>query len=131
MCHLKHIEAPLHAYRLGPRRARKSEIESQFTLRPTLAVIPFTLHGGSPYLAVGEIIADEVIVALSRTPELRVVSRLSTTAFRGRKAQLKDIRASLGATYVLSGAYRVSGNTLIVTAELAGVEWFGDIVVCP
>ena len=52
-------------------------------------------------------------------PELRVVSRLSTTAFRGRKTQLDNIRALLGATYVLSGAYRVSGDTLIVTVELA------------
>ncbi len=120
LCHLKHIDAPLQAYRLGPRNARPPEIESQIPMRPTLAVIPFTLHsGGRPYLAVGEIIADEVIVALSRAPELRVVSRLSTRAFRGRKAQLKDIRALLGATYVLSGAYRVSGNSLIVTAELA------------
>jgi TolB-like protein len=85
-----------------------------------LAVIPFSLHGGGrPHLAVGEIIADEIIVALARGPELRIVSRLSTTAFRGRKAQLKDIRTLLGATYVLSGGYRVYGGTLVVNAELA------------
>jgi len=120
LCHLKHVEAPLQAYRMGPRAALPPQIESQIALRPTLAVIPLTLQsGGSAYLAVGEIIADEVIVALSRAPELRIVSRLSTTAFRGRKTQLKAIRALLGATYVLSGTYRVSGDTLIVTVELA------------
>src|SRR5436190_1756493 len=128
LCHLKHVDAPLRAYRLGPRNAQPPEIESQIVLRPTLAVIPLTLlSGGSPSLAVGEIIADEVIVALSRAPELRIVSRLSTTAFRGRKTQLKEIRALLGATYVLSGAYRVSGDTLIVTVELADTR-NGDIV---
>ncbi|TMH98870.1 MAG: adenylate/guanylate cyclase domain-containing protein, partial [Betaproteobacteria bacterium] len=66
LCHLKHVDAPLRAYRLGPRNAQPPEIESQIVLRPTLAVIPLTLlSGGSPSLAVGEIIADEVIVALS------------------------------------------------------------------
>ncbi|HEV8094418.1 MAG TPA: adenylate/guanylate cyclase domain-containing protein, partial [Burkholderiales bacterium] len=128
LCHLKHVEAPLQAYRLGPRKALPPQIESQIALRPTLAVIPLTLQsGGSAYLAVGEIIADEVIVALSRAPELRIVSRLSTTAFRGRKTQLKAIRALLGATYVLWGAYRVSGDTLIVTVELVDAR-NGEIV---
>lgn len=120
LCHLKHVDAPLQAYRLGPRNARPPETEDRIAPRPTLAVIPLTRHGsGSAHVAVGEIIADEVIVALSRAPELRVVSRLSTTAFRGRKVPLKNIRALLGATYVLSGSYRVSGDTLIVTVELA------------
>ena len=120
LCHLKHIDAPLHAYQLAPQNARLHDIESPFAPRAILAVIPFTLHSGGPsHRAVGDIIADEVIVALSRSPELRMVSRLSTTAFRGRKARLNDIRTSLGATYVVSGAYRVSGSTLFVTVELA------------
>jgi class 3 adenylate cyclase/TolB-like protein len=119
-CHLKHIEAPLRAYRLGSRTALPPMIDSQIALRPTVAVIPFTFHGGGPpFLAVGEIIADEVIASLSRSPELRVVSRLSTTAFRDRNARMGDIRAFLGATYVLTGAYRVSGDALIVGVELA------------
>ena len=119
-CHLKHIEAPLRAYRLGCRHALPPVLDSQRALRPTVAVIPFTLLGsGPPFLSVGEIIADEVIAALSRSPELRVVSRLSTTAFRDRAVRLDDIRAFLGATYVLTGTYRVSGEMLIVVVELA------------
>src|SRR5262249_32960552 len=81
--------------------ARCPEIENRVP-RPTLAVIPFTQQSGGRYRSVGEIIADEIIVALSRAPELRIVSRLSTTPFRGRTAPLEDLRALLGATYVLS-----------------------------
>src|SRR4029453_965272 len=115
----KHIETPLRAYRLGPRTARPPLLESQTALRPTIAVIPFACHDGSAsLLAVGEVIADEVIAILSRSPELRVVSRLSTTAFRGRGARLEDIRAFLGATYVLTGAYRSSGAGIVVNVEL-------------
>ena len=119
LCHLKHIDSPLPAYRLRPRSDRAPVIDGQIAPRPTLAVIPFREQASGSHRSVGEIIADEIIIALSRAPQLRVVSRLSTTPFRNRNPRLKDLRASLGATYVLSGAYRVSGNTLLVTAELA------------
>lgn len=119
-CHLKNIDAPLRAYRLGTHTAPAHALESQSKLRPTLAVIPFVMRGGGrEFLAIGEIIADEVIAAMSQATELRVVSRLSTTAFRGRKLQLDTVRTYLGATYVLSGGYRVVGNVLIVNVELA------------
>ena len=119
-CHLKNIAAPMRAYRLGPRNVLSPLPDDQIRLRPTLAVVPLALRGGGrEYLPVGEIIADEVIAALSQAPELRVVSRLSTTAFRGRKLQLVDVRTYLGATYVLSGGYRVVGDMLIVNVELA------------
>ena len=119
-CHLKNIEAPLRAYRVGSHTPQSHTLESQDKLRPTLAVIPFSLRsGGREFLAIGEIIADEVIAAMSQATELRVVSRLSTTAFRGRKLQLDGVRNYLGATYVLSGGYRVVGDALIVNIELA------------
>lgn len=128
LCHLKHVSAPLQAFRLGPRNALPAETASQLALRPTLAVIPLTQRGGDrSHSGVGEIVADEIIVALSRAPELRILSRLSTRVFRGRKARLQDIRALLGATYVLSGAYRVSCGTLLVTVELADTR-SGEIV---
>jgi len=72
-------------------------------------------------------IADEVITALSRSAELRVVSRLSTTAFRDRDKNLQEIRSYLGATFVLSGAYHVAGNQLTVNVELADA-WTAEAV---
>ena len=119
LCHLKHIESPLRAYRLGPRNGLGSGTGIDASPRPTLAVIPFARHSADAERAVGDIIADEIIVALSRAPELRIVSRLSTATFRERATGLEEIRKLLGATYVLSGGYRVSGTTLIVTVELA------------
>ena len=110
-CHLKHIEAPLRAYRLGCRHALSPVLDSQRALRPTVAVIPFTLLGsGPPFLSVGEIIADEVIATLSRSPELRVVSRLSTTAFRDRAVPARRHSRVPRRTFVLTGTYRVSGR---------------------
>jgi adenylate cyclase len=122
-CYVKHFERPVRAYRIGPPGPRPLiERGSAFLpeLRPTIAVIPFTLRsGGAEQLMLGEVLADEIISSLSRTAELQVISRLSTTAFRGRRATLDEISSFLGARYVLSGAYRVAGDQIVLVAELA------------
>jgi adenylate cyclase len=132
-CDLGRANPAVRAYRLdppGPRPGsdRADELDD---LRPTLAVIPFREHGEG-YAPLGEIVAEEVIAALSRSHELSVVSRLSTTAFRHRDASLADVRAYLRAGYVLSGAYRVAAGAIILAAELADaktgrVVWAGDL----
>ncbi len=114
------LQPPLRAWRLHPPSA-PAPLDAgadHGALQPTIAVIPFTEHG-SGHGPVGEILAEEVIAALSRSPELSVVSRLSTTAFRGRQATLQQLGAHLGAHYVLSGSYRVSHDQLILAVELA------------
>ena len=121
-CYLRHVEKPVHAYRLAPpgKAPTFAGLPADDTeLRPTIAVIPFTAHTSGPEDAVlGEILAEEIIAALSRTPDLNVISRLSTTALRGRDASLPLVQSHLNANYVLSGAYRVSGNQLILVTEL-------------
>ena len=88
-------------------------------LQPTVAVIPFTARGEEPRTVLGEVLADEIIGALSRAAELNVISRLSTTVFRGREASLGEVGGYLNATYVLSGGFRVSGNAIQPDVELA------------
>lgn len=122
-CHLKHFEQPVRAFRIGPPGPRPViERGAAFLpeLRPTIAVVPFCLRGGEPdQQMLGEVLADEIISSLSRTAELQVISRLSTTAFRGRGATLDEISGLLGARYVLSGAYRASGDRFVLVTELA------------
>ena len=122
-CHLKHLEHPVRAYRVGPPGPRPViEQGSSFlpVLRPTIAVIPFAARGIGPEQHVlGEVLADEIISSLSRTPELEVISRLSTTAFRTREWTLDEVSAFLDVNYVLSGSYRISGDQLVLVTELA------------
>lgn len=126
----------LRAYRLDPpppqpAPAPDGAIDDLDDLLPTLAVIPFTEHGEG-HLPLGEILAEELIASFSRSHEINVVSRLSTTAFRGRAASLDEVGAHLKANYVLSGAYRVAVGAIILAAELAEVKsgrvvWAGDV----
>jgi adenylate cyclase len=122
-CYLKHVHEPVRAYRVGPPGPRPVidvGAASMPELRPTIAAIPFANRGDDHcHHIVGEVLADEVISALSHSAELNVISRLSTTAFRGRDVSVAEVSGHLNATYVFSGAYRVSGNVLRLTAELA------------
>jgi class 3 adenylate cyclase/TolB-like protein len=122
-CFLKHVARPVRAYRVGPPGAapvieRPRGVAAE--LRPTVAVIPFAARSIEPeHEVLGEVVADEVITALSRTADLNVISRLSTTAFRGREASVGELAAHLSANYILSGSYRVAGNEIVLVAELA------------
>lgn len=121
-CHLKHVEKTVRAYRIGP--AGHASIlmpvrEYAAPLQRTIAIIPFEARSNEPeHFAIGELIADGVIAQLSRTAELRVISRLSSTVFRGRNTSSAEIEQKLGANYVLSGSYVASSGKLLITAEL-------------
>ena len=128
-CFLKHIDYPVRVYRAGPAGQQPILIPQRdyaAPLQAIVAVIPFAARSLAQdnQLAVGEIIADGVIGQLSRTRDLKVISRLSTSVFRNRintggMNGAADIESHLGANYVLSGSYIAMDKTLIVTAELS------------
>jgi adenylate cyclase len=129
-CYLKHLVSPVRAYRVGSAGAApiiEPGSNRPLDLRPTIAVIPFAARGAEPgHALIGEAVADELIAALSKTAELHVISRLSTTVFAGRAASpdgaLADIRQHLGATYVLSGRCTVIGSHMSLFVELAEAD---------
>lgn len=91
--------------------------------RPTVAVIPFTAHTAAPKeAALGDILAGEIIAALSRRTDLNVVSHLSGTDLWRREARLQRLQGRIKADYLLSGAYRVAGKRLVLVAELVEVR---------
>lgn len=124
-CFLKHVTGPVHAYRIGPPGARPvPRLPTPIgNLLPTLAVIPFKGRAVSKqHRVLGEILAEETIRSFSRSSDLNVISRLSTTAFRGRVVSLAEIREHLNANYVLSGVFHVHGDQVALETELADAK---------
>jgi len=121
-CYVKHVEKPVRAFRVGapgeqPVIERGNLAED---LRATIAVIPFrprALKATDDVL--GQLLADEVISALSHSPEVNVISRLSTVAFQGRELKLDDVSTYLRADYVVSGSYHVDNDRVILKADMA------------
>lgn len=123
--YLKHWPEPVRTWRVHPvqegqalwRPEIREGVATDF--RPSIAVIPFEARNPSPeHFVIGELIADGVIAQLSRSEDLRVISRLSTTAFRGRHASPSEIDERLDAAFVLGGSYTTLGSKVLIMAEL-------------
>jgi TolB-like protein len=132
--YLKHWPEPVRTWRVHPLRDsqlswRPDKREAPTSdFRPSIAIIPFDARTPAPeYFVIGELIADGVIAQLARSQAIRVIARLSTTAFRGRHATPGEIDARLDATFVLCGSYATVGNRVLITAELADTRR-GEVV---
>lgn len=89
-------------------------------LRPSVAILPFATPGTAvSTIDVGDVLADQLICALSHCTLLDVISRLSTTAFRGPAIRLDRIAAVLDVQFVVSGTCLCDGDRLSVNIELA------------
>ena len=132
--YLKHWPEPVRTWVVRPPQAsavawrpeRREGAPTDF--RPSIAVIPFEARNPSPeHFVIGEIIADGVIAQLSHSQHIRVISRLSTTAFRGRGSSPSDIDARLDAAFVLTGSYTTVGSRVLVMAQLSQTRC-GEVV---
>lgn len=124
-CYLRNMSNPVHAYRARPPgyHPRLPPLIQDVQLSPTVAVVPFAEGGPATKLyTLGEVLAEEIIVALARSPDLNIISRLSTRAFRTRRASLQKIGEALHADFVLSGIYTGHDQRVAVHAELAEVK---------
>lgn len=124
----KEMEEPVRVVRVSPVGAQDGKVlaappQPISALRPTLAVVPFQPGlADVEHQALGHALADDIIAALSRHPGLQMVSRLSTAAFRDKSLDWSQLRPLLGATFVLSGRYYVSGSRVRLTLELCESE---------
>ena len=104
-------------------RAR-SELNRPFAVTTrTIAVLPFVNASPDPdneYLSDG--ITDELINALAKVDGLRVASRTSVFALKGKAQDVRAIGALLEASEVLEGTLRRSGENLRITAQLTSTD---------
>jgi serine/threonine-protein kinase len=101
--------------------------EGTAVLSPTatrsIAVLPFV--NASPdaeneYLSDG--ITDELIDALAKISGLRVSSRTSVFALKGKPLDVRAVGALLGASVVLEGTVRKAADRLRITAQLTSTD---------
>jgi TolB-like protein/tetratricopeptide (TPR) repeat protein len=84
-----------------------------------VAVLPFVNMSADPeqdYFADG--ISEELLNLLAKVPELRVIARTSSFAFKGKDVGIAEIARQLHATHVLEGSVRRSGDKLRITTQL-------------
>ncbi|MEO8575128.1 MAG: protein kinase, partial [Gemmatimonadales bacterium] len=92
------------------------------SMAKSVAVLPFanlSADQENEYFTDG--MADEIINALSKIQSLRVASRTSSFAFKGKNEDIGEIGKKLKVSTVLEGSMRKMGNKLRLTAQLVNV----------
>ena len=88
----------------------------------SVAVLPFANMSADPENEdVADGMAEEIINALSKIQSLRVASRTSSFAFKGKNEDIGEIGRKLKVSTVLEGGVRKMGNKLRITCELVNV----------
>jgi len=126
---VKNIAKPVRVYRVlmepGAVARRDLEVASKekmaFPLpdKPSIAVLPFVNMSRDPeqeYFSDG--MTEEIITALSKVPNLFVISRNSTFNYKGKPVKVKQVSEELGVRYVLEGSVRKIGDRVRITAQL-------------
>jgi TolB-like protein/Tfp pilus assembly protein PilF len=89
----------------------------------SVAVLPFadmSEKHDQEYFSDG--LAEELIDALTRVPNLRVPARTSSFSFKGRQVTVGEIARALGVSHVLEGSVRKAGDRLRITAQLVRAD---------
>jgi adenylate cyclase len=85
----------------------------------SIAVLPFTNMSSDPeqeYFSDG--LSEELLNVLAQLPELRVASRTSAFAFKGKDVGIDSIARALKVAHVLEGSVRKAGDRVRITAQL-------------
>jgi TolB-like protein len=100
-----------------------AEMDSQSAATPrSVAVLPFANMSSdqqNEYFWDG--MTEGLISALGRVPGLRVTSRTSAFAIKGRHVPLGEVGATLQVSNVLTGSVQRSGDRLRISAQLVDV----------
>jgi serine/threonine protein kinase/Tfp pilus assembly protein PilF len=95
---------------------------SETKWKSSIAVLPFTdlsPQKDQEYFCDG--LSEELINALTKIKDLRVVARTSAFSFKGEKVDVREIGKKLDVEAVLEGSVRKSGNRLRITSQLINV----------
>ena len=86
---------------------------------PTVAVLPLANMSSDPdlqYFADG--MTETMIESLAKSPEIRVVARTSSDAFKGKQADIREIGKELNAQFLLEGSVQKGPDRVRIVAQL-------------
>ena len=125
---LKNITRRVRAYRIHVTDSAPTTLGSlpnvlEIQNKPSIAVFPFQNMSGDPdqeYFADGMV--EDIITALSRFRSLFVIARNTSSTYKGKAIDIKQVGRELGVRYVLEGSVRRAGGRVRITGQLIDTE---------
>jgi TolB-like protein len=106
---------------LDASTSRPGSTKEQAAMK-TIAVLPFTeLSPDGDHGHLGDGFSEELAYALSRVPNLRVISQTSAFAFKGGRTDVREIGRQLGVDSIVEGSVRKAKQKLRIMVRLANV----------
>jgi len=105
----------------APRIARRETLPTQevSSTVPAVAVLPFDDLSADQKLGyLGDGVAEDIITALSKFPDLVVVARGSSFAYKGKAVDMRQVGKDLGVGYLVEGSVRKEGDKLRIVSQL-------------
>jgi len=97
----------------------ETNITDETDERPSIAVLAFadmSADGDQEYFSDG--MAEEILNALAKIPDLRVAGRTSSFSFKGKDEDLTVIGQTLQVGHILEGSVRKQGERVRINAQL-------------
>jgi TolB-like protein len=99
--------------------AQETVVAAEPVTDKSIAVLPFVdLSEAQDQGWFAKGLADEMLNALMRTPDLLVASRTSAFSYIDSDLDIREIASELGVAHVVEGSIRRSGDSIRVTAQL-------------
>jgi serine/threonine-protein kinase len=103
----------------GAKKSAEIALEKRSPGR-TIAVLPFAdMSPQRDHEYFGDGLAEELMFALSRLQNLRVVSQTSVFAFKGKGTDVREIGKQLDVEYIMEGSVRKAEQQLRVAVRLS------------
>lgn len=119
---LKNVKRQVDVYAVASEKLvipTAVQMDAKTGSEKTIAVLPFVNMSNDPeneYFSDG--ISEEILNALAKVDGIRVTSRTSSFAFKGRQEDVRQIGIKLGVSAVLEGSVRKFGKRVRITAQL-------------
>ncbi len=125
---LKNVMEPIEIFALtNPGLKVPSQLQLKikegYKEKNSIAVLPFINMSTDPeneYFSDG--ITEEILNALTKIEGLKVTSRTSSFAFKGKNEDIREIGNKLNVNFVLEGSVRKSGSMVRITAQLINTK---------
>ena len=122
---VKNIARPIRVYRVVRGDIERPQRATGDSPRPdkSIAVLPFANMSSDPeneFFSDG--ISEELINLLTKLPQLRVMARTSSFAFKNKNMNVRTIARELGVKTILEGSVRRAGKRIRITGQLIDAD---------
>ncbi len=121
---VKNFPKPVRVYSIGGELAAAPSADAAHGRdKPAIVVLPFAnMSGDAEQEFFADGLTEDILTELSRFRDLLVISRNTSSRYKGKPVEVKKIARELSVNYLVEGSVRKAGNRVRVNVQLIDAE---------